>query len=65
LSTAGLAPLLSDLLHGKLDQLKLMEARDSDTDGDLCFIDKGRPDIETGLKHAEGLDEHDPKGDTS
>src|SRR5690606_23599917 len=31
----GLAPLLTDMLNGKLDQLELMEASDSDGNSDL------------------------------
>ncbi|UFW77934.1 DEAD/DEAH box helicase [Rhizobium sp. SU303] len=59
----GLAPLLSDMLNGKLDQLELMEASDSDSDGDLRFVDKVRPDIEAVLAQAEALDENDPKAE--
>ena len=61
----GLAPLLSDMLNGKLDQLELMEASDSDSDsdGDLRFVDRVRPDIEAVLAQAEALDENDPKAD--
>lgn len=59
----GLAPLLSDMLNGKLDQLELMEASDSDSEGDLRFVDKVRPDIEAVLAQAEVLDENDPKAD--
>lgn len=59
----GLAPLLSGMLNGKLDQLELMEASDSDSEGDLRFVDKVRPDIEAVLAQAEALDENDPKAD--
>ena len=59
----GLAPLLSDMLNGKLDQLELMEASDSDSDGDLRFVDQVRPDIEAVVAQAEALDEYDPKAD--
>lgn len=59
----GLAPLLSDMLNGKLDQLELMEASDSDTNGNLRFVDNVRPDIEAVLAQAEALDEADPKAD--
>lgn len=59
----GLAPLLADMLNGKLDLLELMEASDSDGDGDLRFVDKVRPDIEAVLAQAEALDENDPKAD--
>lgn len=59
----GLAPLLSDILNGKLDQLELMEASDCDSDVDLRFVDQVRPDIEAVLVQAERLDENDPKVD--
>ena len=52
-SLYGLAPLLADMLHGKLDQLELMEASDNDSDGDLRFVDQVRPDIEAVLAQAE------------
>ena len=57
----GLAPLLSDLLHGKLDSLETMEVNDNDSDIDLRFIDQIRPEIESVLEQAEALDEDDPK----
>lgn len=59
----GLAPLLQDLLQGKLDRLELMESADNDSDLDLRFVDQIRPDIESVLAQAEALDEHDPKAD--
>jgi ATP-dependent helicase HepA len=59
----GLAPLLSDMLNGKLDQLERMEASDSDSDGDLRFVDQVRPDIEAVLAQAEALNANDPKAD--
>lgn len=59
----GLAPLLKDLLQGKLDKLELMESADSDSDLDLRFVDRIRPDIESVLAQAQALDEHDPKAD--
>ena len=62
-SLYGLAPLLADMLHGKLDQLELMEASDNDSDGDLRFVDQVRPDIEAVLAQAEALDDEDPKAD--
>jgi SNF2 family DNA or RNA helicase len=57
----GLAPLLRDILTGKLDQLELMEASDSGVEGDLGFLDQVRSDITSLLKRAENLDPHDPK----
>lgn len=59
----GLAPLLSDMLNGKLNQLELMEASDSDSDSDLRFVDKVRPDIEAVLSKAQALEKNDPKAD--
>lgn len=57
----GLAPLLQDILSGKLDRLELMEASDQDADCDLDFVDQVRTDIERLLEHARNLDPHDPK----
>lgn len=57
----GLAPLVSDILHGKLDQLEAIEATDRDDDVDLSFIDGVRSDVEALLDLVENLDPHDPK----
>lgn len=57
----GLAPLLQDILSGKIDQLELMEASDADADADLSFVDQVRTDIAALLKMAMTLDPHDPK----
>jgi ATP-dependent helicase HepA len=57
----GLAPLLSDILSGKLDRLELMEASDSDQETDVGFVDQVKADIETLLEEARNLDPHDPK----
>lgn len=57
----GLAPLLEDILTGKLNRLELMEASDSDHETDLSFINDVRADIEEVLKQATKLDPHDPK----
>jgi SNF2 family DNA or RNA helicase len=59
----GLAPLLEDMLSGKLDQLELMEASDSDDDADIGFVAQIRPDIEAILAQAKTLDDDDPKAD--
>ena len=59
----GLAPLLSDILNGKLNRLELMEASDSDEDIDLNFVDQVRNDIQDLLEQARNLDPHDPKVD--
>ncbi|BAV33389.1 helicase [Sulfuricaulis limicola] len=57
----GLAPLLQDMLTGKLDRLELMEASDGDEDIDLGFIDQVRADINALLEQARNLDPYDPK----
>ncbi|NLX98633.1 MAG: DEAD/DEAH box helicase [Rhodopirellula sp.] len=57
----GLVPLLSGILQGKLDRLELMEASDSDEEGNLDFVDQVRADIEGLLEQAQNLDPHDPK----
>lgn len=57
----GLAPLLDDILNGKLDRLELMEASDGDTDVDLSFVAKVRTDVEGLLEKARNLDPRDPK----
>ena len=57
----GLAPLLRDILTGKLERLELMEASDSEPEADLSFIETVRADIEELIEQAENLDPHDPK----
>lgn len=57
----GLAPLLADILNGKLDQLEMMEASDSEDEIDLSFVDQVRGDIKSLLDHASNLDLRDPK----
>lgn len=57
----GLAPLLSDILSGKLDRLELLEASDSDQDADLGFVAQVKADIEDLIAQARNLDPHDPK----
>lgn len=57
----GLAPLLQDMLTGKLNRLELMEASDSDRDADLNFVDQVRPDIESLLEQVRSLEPNDPK----
>ena len=59
----GLAPLLRNILAGKLDRLEAMEAGDSDTEPDLGFVDQVRTDIEALLAQADHLDPRDPKVD--
>ena len=57
----GLAPLLEDMLNGKLSQLEVMEASDSGDEIDLSFVEDVRSEIESILDHARKLDPHDPK----
>lgn len=57
----GLAPLLSDMLTGKLDQLELIEASDSDQEADLGFVEQVRGDVQFLLEQARNLDPDDPK----
>ncbi|MDG2497237.1 MAG: SNF2-related protein [Aquiluna sp.] len=57
----GLAPLLSDILARKLDQLELIESNDFDDDVDLSFLDEVRSEIEELLERAEQLDPKDAK----
>ena len=57
----GLAPLLEDMLSGKLSQLEAMEAGDSGDEVDLSFVEQVRGEIEGILDHARNLDPHDPK----
>lgn len=57
----GLAPMLSEILAGKLDRLEAMEASDSDADIDLDFISQVREDIEDLIGQARNLDPRDEK----
>jgi SNF2 family DNA or RNA helicase len=57
----GLAPMLDDLLRGKLDTLELQEAGDSDDEADLSFVKQVRADIEILLNQAKQLAPADPK----
>ncbi|PLX85598.1 MAG: helicase [Desulfuromonas sp.] len=57
----GLAPMLQDLLVGKLDQIESMEASDNDTDIDLGFVSEVRSDVEDLLEKARHLEPYDPK----
>jgi ATP-dependent helicase HepA len=57
----GLAPLLQDILAGKLDALELLEASDSDTNADLSFIANVRADVESILEKASNLHRDDRK----
>jgi ATP-dependent helicase HepA len=60
-SLYGLAPMLSDILVGKLDRLEAMEASDSDADIDLSFLSQVRMDIEDLIEQARNLDPLDKK----
>jgi len=57
----GLAPLLQDILTGKLNQLELMQANDNDADVDFSFVDQIRGEIESVIAQALNLDSKDPK----
>lgn len=57
----GLAPLLEDILNGKLDQLEALEASDSDAYYDARVGDSIRAGIVSVLEQARSLDEEDPK----
>ena len=52
----GLAPLLSDILNRKLDQLELIESADSADEVDLSFVEGIRLEIEGLIARAEHLD---------
>jgi ATP-dependent helicase HepA len=52
-----LAPMLSDILAGKMDRLEAMEASDSDAEVDLSFLGGLRKDIEDLIDQASSLDE--------
>lgn len=57
----GLAPLLDDMLTGKLNALELMLVGDLDETPDLAFVADVRDDIHALLRRAQQLDPHDPK----
>ena len=57
----GLAPLLSDILAGKLDRLEALESADDDREVDLSFVGKVRRDMDELLALASSLSPHDPK----
>lgn len=57
----GLAPLLDDMLAGKLNQLEMMFVSDSDANVDLSFIENIRAEIEAVCEQARNLDLNDPK----
>src|SRR5579871_6831245 len=57
----GLAPLLQDILTGKMLRLEIMESNDYDSEVDLGFVDEIRAEIEALLELARSLDPYDPK----
>ena len=57
----GLAPLLSDILNRKLDQLELIESADSADEVDLSFVEGIRREVEDLISRAQSLDPTDPK----
>ena len=57
----GLAPLLEDLLQGKVDQLELLEAADNNDDIDTWFVDRIRGEVSELLDAVRALDGVDPK----
>lgn len=58
----GLAPLLRDLLAGRLDSLEATEA-DDEVDTDTTFLAEVRGDVEALLERADGVDPRDPKAE--
>ncbi len=60
----GLAPLLQDILAGKLDRLEASsDAEETAAEWNLSFINDIRADIENLLAQANQLDTNDPKAD--
>lgn len=57
----GLAPLLHNILSGKLDRLELMEAGDCDFDIELGFVPQIRNEIQDLLEQTSTLPTQDPK----
>ena len=57
----GLAPMLSDILNRKLDQLELIEASDNVEEIDLSFLKGIGREIEELVSRADSLDPTDPK----
>ena len=59
----GLAPLLRNILAGKLDSLETMEVGDNEAEVDLSFLTEVRDDVQALLERADSLDPRDPKVD--
>jgi ATP-dependent helicase HepA len=57
----GLAPLLSDMLGRKLNQLEILESSDGNDEIDLSFVDGIRQEIEELIAMAQALDPQDNK----
>ena len=57
----GLAPLLRDMLAGRLDRLEAMDGVDGEIPVDAAFLAEIRADIERLLETADDLDPIDPK----
>lgn len=57
----GLAPLLSDMLDRKLNQLEILESSDGDDEIDLSFVDGIRQEIEELIARAKALNPEDRK----
>lgn len=63
-SLYGLAPVLEDVLQGKLDRLEAAESGDDDTTSlSYEFIDSIRTDIQSLIDRAKRLDPADPKAE--
>ena len=60
----GLAPVLRDMLAGKLDILEATDESDGDIAVDHDFLAEVRADIEALIERAENLDPYDPKVQT-
>lgn len=59
----GLAPLLEDMLAGRVDALEAMESGDREDAPDLGFVDLVKADVQALLTQARQMDPTDPKVD--
>ena len=59
----GLAPLLRDILAGKLDSIEMLQTDDGEGGADPAFLDEMRGDIGALLEMSNNLDPRDPKVD--
>ena len=57
----GLVPLLEDMLLGKIDQLEVMEAAETEAEVSTAFVEAILADVTELLTKAKQLDSHDPK----